>query len=133
MKKIGTLLLLVGFAGMAVFGLFVMDFAMGHNDTGCIASSVSGGPTVCPMSLLQMAFHHISAFQAFSLAIVAGAFNVLLALASLSLVFVFTRWLANAPPKFLRRIRRRENKFSYFQFQKITRWLSLFEHSPSLI
>jgi hypothetical protein len=130
MKKIGTLLLLVGFAGMAVFGLFVMDFAMGHNDTGCIASRVSGNDAVCPMNLIQVAFHHISAFQAFTLSTVAFSFVLGLALLLVSLPF-FTKALLFHPPRFLRRIDQWRTRTSLFQKQKITRWLARFEHSPS--
>jgi hypothetical protein len=135
MKKIGTALLLVGFAGMAVFGLFVMDFAMGHDDVGCIASRVNGNDVVCPMSLMQMAFHHISAFQAFSLSTVTFSFVFLLLflLSAFAFSALFVKILSFRPPIFLGRLQRGIREPSLFQQQKITRWLALFEHSPSLL
>ncbi|MFA5831820.1 MAG: hypothetical protein WC878_08435 [Candidatus Paceibacterota bacterium] len=134
MKKIGTLLLLVGFAGMAVFGLFVMDFAMGHDDMGCIASRVSGNESVCPMNLLQMAFHHISAFQAFTQSTVSQLFGIafLFFLLLVLVPFVFFKKLL-FPPKIWGRAFWDWLNHSCFQQQKITRWLALFEHSPSII
>ncbi len=135
MKRFAALLLLVSFAGMAVFGLFVMDFAMGNDNAGCIASQVNGNSAVCPLSLLQMAFHHISAFHAFSLAVIAytATLVLLFLLVFLAFVSLWIRFLSFRPPRFLRRLQRRKTETSLFQKQKITRWLSLFEHSPSLI
>jgi hypothetical protein len=132
MKRFATALLLVGFAGMAVFGLFVMDFAMGHDDMGCIASRVSGDDAVCPMSLMQMAFHHVSAFQAFSLATIVFSFILGFLFLFASIRF-FVKILSFHPPQFLRRLRKRQTESPLFQYQKITRWLALFEHSPSLM
>ncbi|MCX6738496.1 MAG: hypothetical protein NT098_00395 [Candidatus Parcubacteria bacterium] len=135
MKRFATLLLLIGFAGMAVFGLFVMDFAMGHDNVDCIASQVNGNSAVCPSSLLQMAFHHISVFQAFSLAVI--AYTAALAFLFLLVFLVFTslwiRFFSLRPPRFLRSLQRRQTEPPPFQRQKITRWLALFEHSPSLV
>lgn len=131
MKKIGTLLLLVGFAGMAVFGLFVMDFAMGHADSGCIASRVSGNESVCPMSLPQMAFHHIFVFQSFTQTTVLQLFGITLFLLLSSLIpLVFFRKLLFSPRVLIRVFSGMED-YPHFQKQKITRWLALFEHSPS--
>jgi hypothetical protein len=135
MKIFSTLILVIGFAGMAVFGLFVMDFTMGHGDMGCIASSVNGNDTVCPMSLMQMAFHHISAFQAFSLSTVAFSFvlGLIFLLASVASSLLFVQILSFRPPILFGRLQRGIPELPFFHYKKITRWLALFEHSPSLI
>jgi hypothetical protein len=135
MKNLATLLLLVGFAGMAVFGLFVMDFAMGHDGGGCVASRLNGNDNLCPMNLMQMAFHHVSAFQAFSLSTSAFSFTLglIFLLSFLSLSLLFIKILSFRPPIFLGRLQRGIPEPSLFQQQKIIRWLALFEHSPSII
>lgn len=132
MQKIGTFLLLVGFAGMAVFGLFVMDLVMGHDGGGCIASQMTGTEDVCPMNMVEMAFHHIAVFQSFTQLTVSQLFSMaLLFFLLLSLTpFVFFRKLL-FPPKIPCRAFFDWRGHPRFQQQKITRWLSLLEHSPS--
>ncbi|TRZ52892.1 hypothetical protein D4R99_01930 [bacterium] len=105
---------------------------MGYDGGGCIASRMSG--SVCPMNVLQMTFHHISAFQVFSLSsAVFFAGFLLFFLSAFVFSSLFIKILSFYPPKFLRRLRKEQKKSSLFQKQKITGWLALFEHSPSLI
>ncbi|MCK9351500.1 MAG: hypothetical protein WCT49_04540 [Candidatus Paceibacterota bacterium] len=131
MKYFATLLLLIGFAGMAIFGLFVMDFAMGHGEVGCIASNISGDGGFCPLGALEMAFHHIDAFQAFSLTTAGQMFGLFLLLSLFVLSVLFWRYLAISPPVFLEK-RLREKDPPAFEFNKLN-WLSLLEHSPSAV
>jgi len=134
MKHFATLLLFVGFSGMAVFGLFVMDMTMEHDLSGCIASQVTGNQTVCPMDIMQMAFHHISVFQTFSLSSDVFTNSVYSALIAFLFVFslLFVLILFFRPPILRRKfVSMRESIF--FHLQKISEWLSLFENSPSFI
>jgi len=133
MKHIASTVLLIGFMVTAIFGLFAMDFVMGHEDGGCIASRMNGDEDVCPMGALEMALYHIDAFHSFTLAVVAQVF----AFAALFLFIFFIRSaffrkIILFHPLFFRSRRRRKER-SYFQNIKITRWLALFEHSPSKV
>jgi len=135
MKHFAVLLLLVGFVGMAVFGLFVMDFSMRYDGSGCVASRLNGNDNVCPMNLFQMAFHHVSAFQVFSLstAVFSIAIILLFLLTFFASFLFFIKILSFHPPQSLRRWRKRQIAPSLFQKHRMTRWLALFEHSPSFI
>jgi hypothetical protein len=87
MRNFATALLLVSFVGMAVFGLFIMDMAMSHDGQGCIASQMNGSGKVCPMSMVEMAFHHISVFQSFTSAVISSFSGVAVLLLIVSLAF----------------------------------------------
>src|SRR3990167_1457682 len=69
MKYLATLLLIVSFAGMGIFGFSLFDHAMmDGSNSGCVASAIDG--TACPTSIMSMTLHHISALQTLTTTVV---------------------------------------------------------------
>ena len=134
MKYLATLLLIVSFAGMGIFGFSLFDHAMmdGSNG-GCVASAIDG--TECPTNIMAMTLHHVSAIQTLTTTLPASS-NWLLLLASLLLVsvsiFLFYKDLLLPKLEFLPQRLRDLTLSSLYSRQRITSWLSLFELSPSL-
>lgn len=132
MKKLLSLLIITSVLVIGVFGFTSMNHGVGHA-RGCIASAVDNTP--CPENIVAMSVHHIQAFISFFSVVPSIPFIFLLALllaVFLSIGFIFVKrqdsLLANLafwriqhdPERALTRPR------------KITRWLSLFENSPSM-
>lgn len=135
MKFIATLLLIMSFVGIGIFGSALFDHTMmGSSNTGCVASAVDG--TECPTSIVAMTLHHISAIQTLTTTLPSSS-NWLLLLASLLLVAVsillFYKDSLLPNPNLLPQRLRELTLNSLHSQQKITSWLSLFELSPSLL
>ncbi len=101
--------------------------------TGCIASVVNNTP--CPENIVEMSVHHIQAFVSFFSVVPSIPFIFLLAL--LFAVFLGTRFLYIKQQNLLSinlgllRVQHGPER-QLSRPRKITRWLSLFENSPSL-
>lgn len=134
MKYLATLLLIVSFAGIGVFGFTLVDHVMMEgSNSGCVASAIDG--TECPTNLMAMTSHHVSAIQTLTTTLPANS-NWLLLLASLLLVsvaiFLFYKNLLLPKLESLPQRLRDLALHSLYSKQKIVSWLSLFELSPSL-
>ena len=134
MKYLATLLLIVSFAGMGIFGFSLFDHAMmDGSNSGCVASAIDG--TVCPTRIMDMTLHHISALQTITTTVVPPISGLLLLLASLLLISVsiLLFYKDQLLPKLglLPQRLRDLTLHSLFSRQKITSWLSLFELSPA--
>gem|GEM_PF-1280931 len=133
MKRIVSLPLILGFAGIALFGAILFDMSPGHMG-GCVASAIDG--TACPTNVADAATHHLSAWQSFTTTLVAPVSGWLLLIASLLLVsgsiFLFYRYLrySRPAPFILQRLRDLALDSLYSQ-RRIISWLSLFELSPA--
>lgn len=135
MKYFASLLFIMGFVGVAVFGSALFNMALDHADD-CIASSIDG--VTCPINITDFATHHISALQAFTRAVAPSDSHWLVLLAPLLLVsvslFLFHKDLLHPicqPANLLRRLRDLSLRYSSGR-QKIISWLSLLELSPAL-
>jgi len=134
MKYLATLLLIMSFAGIGIFGFTLVNHAMmdGSNN-GCVASAIDG--TECPTNIMAMASHHVSAIQTLTTTLPASS-NWLLLLASLLLVsvsiFLFYKDLLLPKSELLPQRLRDLSLSSLRSRQKIVSWLSLFELSPAL-
>ncbi len=132
MKYFASLLLIVSFIGISVFGFVIFDMGPGHTG-GCVASAVDG--TECPTNLIGFALHHISAVQTLTTAIPQNS-NWLLLLASLFFIsvsiFLFYKNLLFPKLKFLPQRLQNLALHSLYSKQRIISWLSLFELSPAL-
>ena len=134
MKYLATLLLIMSFAGIGVFGFTPVDHVMmdGSNNN-CVASAIDG--TECPTNIVEMTSHHVSAIQTLTTTLPAS-FNWLLLLASLLLVsvsiFLFYNDFLLPKLESLPQRLRDLTLHSLYSKQKIISWLSLFELSPSM-
>jgi len=134
MKYLATLLLIVSFVGIGIFGFALFDHAMmDGSNSGCVASAIDG--TECPTNIMAMASHHVSAIQTLTTTLPASS-NWLLLLASLLLVsvsiFLFYKDLLLPKSELLPQRLRDLSLSSLRSRQKIVSWLSLFELSPAL-
>ncbi len=132
MKKYLSLLLAISILVIGVFGFATMNHGAGHT-RGCVASAVNTTP--CPENIIEMSVHHIQAFVTFFSVVPPDSsitlFTLLLVTLVVAMVFITKRqnqilnrselWQINHDP---------ERKL--IRPRKITRWLSLFENSPSL-
>ena len=132
MKYLATLLLIISFAGIGIFGFALVDHNMQSPNNDCVASAIDG--TVCPTSIMAMTSHHISAIQTLTTTLPASS-NWLLLIASLLLVsvslFLFYKNLLLPKLEFLPQRLRDLTLHSLYSKQRITSWLSLFELSPA--
>ncbi|MEK9177974.1 MAG: hypothetical protein AAB777_02525 [Patescibacteria group bacterium] len=124
--KLTATILVLGLLTVSIFGFTAMDNA-GMN---CDPSSPD---STCPPSQIGMAFHHISFYGNFMLAIIspttASVISILLLLVA---AFVFARYILPNQALALSKLYTRENpESSLSQHRKITRWLALFENSPA--
>lgn len=133
MKYLATLLLIISFAGIGIFGFELVDHNMQSPNNDCVASAIDG--TECPTNIMAMTSHHISAIQTLTTTLPASS-NWLLLLASLLLVsvsiFLFYKNLLLPKLGFLPQRLRDLTLHSLYSKQKIVSWLSLFELSPAL-
>ena len=127
-------LLIISFAGVAVFGFFAMDHADGHGYSGCIAATSRG--VDCPREAdpLGVAAFHLVAFKSFSTAtfasVMAGMLLLVLAFAYTSHALLDVRKQASpARARFFRFLDGR----SYLLGEQIRYWLALHENSPGVI
>lgn len=133
MKYLATLLLIMGFAGIGIFGFALVDHNMQSPNNDCVASAIDG--TECPTNIMAMTSHHISAIQTLTTTLPASS-NWLLLLASLLLIsvsiFLFNKNLLLPKLEFLPQRLRDLTLHSLYSKQKVVSWLSLFELSPAL-
>lgn len=132
MKYLITLILIVSFVGIAIFGFTFFAHGMEGSDN-CITSPIDG--TACPTSIASMTLHHISALQTLLTSVTPSISNLLLLLAFILLtsvsIFLSHKNLLFPKLELLRkRLRDLEVNLSYSK-QKIIFWLSLLENSPA--
>lgn len=132
MKKLLSLLIITSVLVIGVFGFTSMNHGANHT-TGCIASAVDNTP--CPENIAAMSVHHIQAFISFFSVVPSVPFIFLLALlfaVFLSLGFLYIKHRDSIlASRLLCRVRLDPER-QLSRPRKITRWLSLFENSPSL-
>lgn len=126
MKTALTTLVILSFAGIAVFGIL----AMGHNEfnhKGCIAA-VSKGLSCMENGFASFLFH-ANVFKSFSMLILNAVFAVfLLAISSFVLKTSFL-----VPQNFsFGFVNQQFSENLYSHREKLRNWLSLHENSPSL-
>ncbi|MEK7120888.1 MAG: hypothetical protein AAB840_02245, partial [Patescibacteria group bacterium] len=130
MKYLASLLLTISFVGIGVFGLAIFDHDMQSSNNDCVASAIGG--TECPMSIMSMTLHHITAIQTLTTAL-PSSLSLLLLLASLLLIsvsiFPFYKNVFLPKLEFLPQHQRDLTLRSLYSRQKIVSWLSLFELS----
>lgn len=134
MKYFASILLIMSFAGIGIFGSALLDHGMmSSSNTGCGFSAIDGTP--CPTNIMDMTLHHISALQTLTMTIVPSISGWLSLFASLLLISVsiFLLYKNLLLPKLgLLPQRLRDLRLhSLYSQQKITSWLSLFEDSPA--
>lgn len=134
MKYLATLLLIMSFVGIGVFGFTLVDHVMmDRPNSDCVASAIDG--TECPTNIMAMTSHHVSAIQTLTTTLPASS-SWLLLLASLLLVsvsiFLFYKDLLLPKLESLPQRLRDLTLHSLYSKQRIVSWLSLFELSPSL-
>jgi hypothetical protein len=94
------------------------------------------GGEICPTGILGVV-HHISAYQSFSHVLISAKnFELLLiiVLSSILALFLFSRLLffnQKTNLNYLIRWQLKKKQFSQLKSIKMSRWLSLFENSPS--
>ncbi len=131
-KKLLSLLIITSVLVIGVFGFTSMNHGANHA-VGCIASAVDNTP--CPLNIAAMSVHHIQAFISFFSVVPSIPFTLLLAF--LFTVFLSARFLFIKHrdilliDQVLWRVRYDPER-QLARPRKITRWLSLFENSPSL-
>jgi hypothetical protein len=133
MKYFLSLLVIISFIGIGVFGFIFSDMGLNHQG-GCVASAING--TECPTNIVDFGAHHISALRTLTTTAVPPISNWFLLIAFLLLIsvsiFLFYKNLLFPKSEFLReRLRNLESNFLYSK-QKTISWLSLFELSPTL-
>jgi hypothetical protein len=114
-----------------VFGFTSMNHGP-NQAVGCVASAVDNTP--CPENIVAMSVHHIQAFITFFGVIPSVPFIFLLALlfaVFLGIGFLYIKQSDSLLNRILWRIRHDPER-QLVHPRKITRWLSLFENSPSL-
>ncbi|MBI2409625.1 hypothetical protein HYV30_01110 [Candidatus Kaiserbacteria bacterium] len=124
-KKFVAPLALAVFLFAALFGFAAMG---AHMQEGC--SLIVSGAAPCPENIVAVAVHHLSAYQTFSHVPldfgVLFLLEILLFAAFAAAVFKISPPLAAVPAYFPH-----GPPQSILSRQKLTRWLSLLEHSPS--
>ena len=132
MKRLAALLVLLGFAGMAVFGFAIIMHPMSRDSSGdCLAGVVTN--SACPTDGVNMADHHISAFQFFS----SAALSAPLALLAVALFFGVVGYMLFVPSarlvrhRFFARLRHKYRSNYFTAVAVFSVWLSRFQFSPS--
>ncbi|OHA44004.1 MAG: hypothetical protein A3G04_02675 [Candidatus Taylorbacteria bacterium RIFCSPLOWO2_12_FULL_44_9] len=130
MKSLALISIFVGFAGISLFGSFLISHSM-VDHMPCVVSVMTG--VSCPTNRIDFAAHHISALQVLSNSPVLVSDGLLLFViflaATLFLAFLGKNFLLF--PKIFLNFSLRETKEFCFSVHNLTRWLALFEHSPS--
>ena len=132
MTKILSLLLIASVLVIGVLGFGTMNHGTGQA-TSCIASVVDS--TTCPENIVSMSVHHIQAFVSFFNVVPSIPFIFLLALllaVLLSIGYLFTNQQDSYLTDLISWRVQHEPERQLARPREITRWLSLFENSPSL-
>ena len=129
-SKFIAVLTLVALLAIVLFGFATMSYGSDGKMEGNCPFSVMGAPS-CPQDLAAAALHHISSYQ--SLLNATQVPGVALIIALLLLVYGVFIFFIRPPafqPQLIGYLRR--SPHSSARDRETTRWLSLFEHSPSL-
>jgi hypothetical protein len=128
-KSIVAPLLIVSFLAVAFFSFAAMSYGSdGRMQGGCPFSAT--GTALCPQDALAVIMHHVSAYQSFfNTSINVGMSALIIALYAVGIASIL---LVNriCVPTALASVRYKPPP-SVSYTEKLTRWLSLFEHSPS--
>ena len=94
--KIASLMLILGFLSVALFGFSAMDFDGGHSSHAagqgkCFATAVNGGTCPDETNGVTMEFFHANTYKNFSNVIIGGQISQLLAF-FLAIIAVFLIW-----------------------------------------
>lgn len=137
MKFTATLLVLVSFIGLAVFGIAFMDSGKHHESSfiACVGSLTQGA--TCPSdNPVASSIFHLNSFRAFSsspltqsVALLLVTVGLLLAAAMLKAIRVGFVSSLNTKPLALKKIF--ETSYQPFKEEKIL-WNSLHENSPAI-
>lgn len=130
-KKIITALVLTSFLTVAIFSFAVMMQGPDGRMKGDCPFSVVG-QSICPQDTVAVAIHHISAYQAFlNVPVSSGLTALIISLLFVvcAIFFIFIRSPLLEPPSFV--YIPNDSPLTSLSGRKITRWLSLFENSPS--
>ena len=132
MMKTVSSLLLISVLIIGVFGFTSMSHEAMHA-TGCVASALNNTP--CPENIAAMSVHHIQAFVSFFSVVPSFPFIFFLALlfaVFLGAGFLFIKFDDSTLASLVFWRLRRDPRRKITRPREITRWLSLFENSPSL-
>ena len=123
--------MLAALLAVVLFGFATMSYGSDGKMEGHCPFSVMGAPS-CPQDLVAAALHHISSYQSLLNAPVSPSFTVLIVALLLLVYGVFIFFIR--PPAFQPQLigYLHGSPLSSARDRKTTRWLSLFEHSPSL-
>lgn len=126
MKKSIFILLSLVFLGMAVFGAFGAAHGMEHGG-GCFAATAAGMP--CMADLAESLDMHFNTLRSFSTAVFTGSLAI-------AFLVLFVRVAgAHAPRRDFPAVRVSASRLAISDLpcaRAFSRWLSRFEHSPSL-
>ncbi len=130
MRKFLTAIVILGFAGGALLGIF----AMNHSQNSAMNGDCPVSPlhtSVCPAGALSMTSHYISMYQAFTNGIVSSVFQALMVV----LLFVVVAYLLRRDITSIRHLPILSRNFdaNLRRPHVVTRWLSLLINSPSFI
>ena len=130
-KQILAALMLAALLAVVLFGFATMSYGSDGKMEGNCPFSVMGAP-LCPQDLAAAALHHISSYQSLLNAPVSPSFTVLIVALLLLVYGVFIFFIR--PPAFQPQLigYLHGSPLSSARDRETTRWLSLFEHSPSL-
>lgn len=143
MKSPLTILLIISYLAIGVFGIFGMHTQAGMGMEGynmatsnCIAAITKG--VVCPKEAgpIDFVLFHIDSYKGFSLATFGDNVMNALLLVFASLLFIGLVFLSPhlfKPPLLAFYRYQFKNSFSPTQKQQLTRWLALHENSPSFV
>lgn len=132
-QKIISLLVLASFMAVTFFGFAIMMHGPNGWMSGDCPFSVMGA-SLCPQNTLATAIHLISAYHTFlNVPVGAGLTTLVISLlfAVCILLVIFIRSPLLGPPALVGIFYDSPPAASHKR--KITRWLSLFENSPSLL
>ncbi|MBI2625371.1 MAG: hypothetical protein HYW70_03515 [Candidatus Nealsonbacteria bacterium] len=123
-----SILLVMAFVSIAVFGVFAMNQELGHSHSGCIAARTLGQDCQENSDVFSFISFHFGAFESFSLAVFGGSLGMMtLLLLVLALTGGFLRYF---PSVFQYQLKTKKES-SYLQEIWFSRWLALREKSPS--
>ncbi len=124
LKSLTGVFVVLAFVSMSVFGLFGLSHMDGAPMMNC--PYAQGGSSICENSL-----GHINDWRQFSNTTFSTLLIFSLLILGAVLYFLNKQDFLNQKQHFYRWKYYFNNEKSYFYTQKITKWLSLFENSPS--
>jgi len=132
MKSFFASVIIIGFLGVSIFGLFAMSHGDSHNSK-CFAAVSSAADCSVFSSILEFIEFHLGAIKKFSTAVFAGATELPLLL----FVFAYAVFAFSSPQAVFHIVSRREKMGSSriageLSGRKFRHWLSLLEESPGI-